>query len=103
MEQLLGQIFQISKYVTKCKSSIKNINYPAIQYSIHDIDKSCNKILKCLKCCITLLSIAQKTHIKYVLHNFCSEIHEIMDFLEAHKLFFLFNILELVSLKLKSV
>lgn len=103
MEQILGQIFQISIYITKCKSSIKNINYPAIQYSIYDIDKSCNSILKCLKGCVSFLSIAQKAHIKYVLSGFCSEIREIMNFLETHKLFLLFNTIELVSLKLCSV
>ena len=103
MEQILGEIFQISKYITKCKSHIRNINYPAVQYSIHDIDKSCNNILKCLKGCVSLLSIEQKIHIKYVLNGFCLEIHEIMNFLEAHKLFLLFNTIELVLLKLRSI
>ena len=103
MEQLLALTFDISNTLAKCKLSMRIHDFPRITYATNDIDKQITKMSKHMKNIYKKINMPQYEHILYVFHNLLSEINTVIIYLENQKMYKEFEILEIASLRLKSI
>ena len=103
MEQIISYGFHLTSDAIKCQVAMRNIDYPRITYAVQDMYMHTIGLLKRISKTYTKLNKMQYEHLKFQIDGICNMCTSILSFLENHKMFHEFNVLELSLLKLKSV